>query len=1060
MYPSTNRRADIACIGNDDKLLYIFEICYTNPTLETSRPKDVEWFDIDAKEIIIQLNANEIIDYTQDGIKKDTEIVLECKRKFLCDNCWSNTIFNDPKGLIYFNQRGAGCGKTYESIQLLNSEDPNYVDKTVFIYLTKMNSAVKVVYDELISQYDNGKLDGLTMVNSKNGYCWNKKYVIPFTTKTKKIQVLIGTIDSFAWAVHSKEDNVCHYDKFKGIILTIRNGDLDLKEGNITYYANKETILSKDCLIIIDEAQDLGKEYIEAFDKIIEKTNIDVYVIGDKLQSIWGEENIYTYIEKNAENLNSRIIRSDGKNIVMRFHNEQFISFVNDVVLFEKYNLPSIKGICNGFCNYVHENNKTPYTIFEIPSLNKCKDEQYKTYSSNVNLSIKKILEFMDIEIKKYGYLPKNFMFIFPIVSKNTYAQNLFEKLQCFWIKTFKDEKFRKNIEPNNYWLDRLDEKTFNQYVYLHKSDEGSSINLKESEHSSRIISIHTSKGIGCEVVFFLGVSEQYFNIFTHNKKNLVYESLLHVGLTRQKKSLYIGVTNNYCDNIRLRFEKFEIIKDENLKPEPLSLYIKSDIEKIITYLETDSDLFNEFSKNFPIFEQHRQKLKKDHKEKQIIDMGHHLFRSSTLYIMFIWKILENSEYNSCKQYHAKISKLKKSTFTLCNYNENKLKLIKINQINYHEIHCKEKCTDKCQIKSRYLQNLDIPILNFDKDKKSKYYFYAIILKNMIEHLIKKMNEYKKDIPICPIECLILYFLLKISHNGYFSEIQCIDIYQILSYYELCINYFHERNDYDCICNKSLNPGNNKIIETSEMKKIKESVRNHYEKLKNIPTIYTEYEEFLKKISISKIEYNMFHSVWMTDNNFKLKYICPFIGYSDNEIFYFIFKPQYNEININKILSEVIFANFLILNCDDGTNNKKRYENKKIYTCTITLETKQPIIEQIYINGKDERITKIIKISLFDEYSKYHPIIFEHYSTIGLESMLEDINIDNKKYPYYISSYFRSLDKKIKKAKKNKKDVEKIINKYVGSKEILIERLNDDLDMAIDDFLEIDIQDE
>ena len=78
---------------------------------------------------------------------------------------------------------------------------------------------------------------------------------------------------------------------------------------------------------MIDEAQDLGEEYIEAFNTIITHTNIDVYVIGDKLQSIWGEHNIHTYIDVN--NLGSHIERNTGINKVMRFHNKRFIHFVN-----------------------------------------------------------------------------------------------------------------------------------------------------------------------------------------------------------------------------------------------------------------------------------------------------------------------------------------------------------------------------------------------------------------------------------------------------------------------------------------------------------------------------------------------------------------------------------------------------------------------------------------------------------------------------------------------------------------------------------------------------------
>ena len=98
-------------------------------------------------------------------------------------------------------------------------------------------------------------------------------------------------------------------------------------------------------------------------------------------------------------------------------------------------------------------------------------------------------------------------------------------------------------IKNDEYWKDKLNDKKYYPYVILHKSDVGNSINLKESENSTRILSIHASKGNGCEVVFVLGLSEFALTIFNKKKykideDNLVYDSLLHVSMTRQKKSL------------------------------------------------------------------------------------------------------------------------------------------------------------------------------------------------------------------------------------------------------------------------------------------------------------------------------------------------------------------------------------------------------------------------------------------------------------------------------------------------------------------------------------------
>jgi ATP-dependent exoDNAse (exonuclease V) beta subunit len=59
-------------------------------------------------------------------------------------------------------------------------------------------------------------------------------------------------------------------------------------------------------------------------------------------------------------------------------------------------------------------------------------------------------------------------------------------------------------------------------YAIFHKSEEGNSINLADSENSTRIVSIHTSKGDGRNVVFVIGLDEGSLLKFSNEKNNLV----------------------------------------------------------------------------------------------------------------------------------------------------------------------------------------------------------------------------------------------------------------------------------------------------------------------------------------------------------------------------------------------------------------------------------------------------------------------------------------------------------------------------------------------------------
>ena len=560
------------------------------------------------------------------------------------------------QGVIYHNQRGAGCGKTYESIQLLQNEN-QFADKEIFIYLTKVHSAKEVIYKEFSDQRKRGVLDKLDFFGEQDGYndtVENKKYKITYTNKktNKEIQIIIGTIDSFTVALGKKDPS--SNDFFKGIINSIRQGYISATNTGKIKYAGSDYCLNKKCLVIIDEAQDLGPDYIEAFDMIVKKTGIDVYVIGDKLQSIWGDNNIYTFVEKNKLRY-TKVVKDDGKNQVKRFHNIQFKEFVNKIIDFKKYKLPPIEDICdNKNCKYRHENDKKPYQIFQMPKIYNNDADSIK-----VNNAIEKIIRYVDNEINEYNYLPNNFMFIFPFIKKNYLAAQLEARLQDYWIKKFNDKKYRKHVlSKNDYWKEKIGSNKFRKYVYLHKSEDGQPINLVESKNATRMLSIHASKGNGCEVVFLLGVSEATLTRFSKQKCNIVYDSLLHVGITRQKKSIYVGLENN-GDEINSRFsDNFEIDIDENIKPMIENIRKRTLFSDITDYLLNNDKMFENIynkiiKKNSDYFE---KKMIRIRKNNEIIDWGHHIVRNCMFFYNIMKNIVENENMEKDDKKMTKIN--------------------------------------------------------------------------------------------------------------------------------------------------------------------------------------------------------------------------------------------------------------------------------------------------------------------------------------------------------------------------------------------------------------------
>ena len=66
-------------------------------------------------------------------------------------------------------------------------------------------------------------------------------------------------------------------------------------------------------------------------------------------------------------------------------------------------------------------------------------------------------------------------------------------------------------------------------------------------------MSIRSSKGDGRKVTFILGITEESLKIVSNKEKGLVYESHLHVALTRAKNQIYFGLVQNN-DDIHQRF--------------------------------------------------------------------------------------------------------------------------------------------------------------------------------------------------------------------------------------------------------------------------------------------------------------------------------------------------------------------------------------------------------------------------------------------------------------------------------------------------------------------------
>lgn len=978
-------------------------------------------------------------------------------------NKWKHN--NHPEGTIYFNQRGAGCGKTYESIQIIDKDD-RFKNKSYIIYLTKVHSAKHVIYKELNDQYKDGHLTNIEPFeineNDELGTNEAKKYAIYFhNKKTKKdCFIAIGTIDSFIWALN--KDSNGDKDQFIGIAKGICNGKINCtKTGGIRYANNENIKLNLECLIVIDEAQDLDSEYIQAFNKIRMITNIDVYIIGDKLQSIWDENNVFTYVEQG--NIKNGIEYGNEKNkinIVRRFHNKQFVDMTNTLIDFKKWNLPCVSGICDGKCKYTHEDKNVPFLCFQIPDFKKCSDK--KTMVGKVS---EVIFNYMEDEIKDNNYLPNNFMFVFPVLSKNYLSSMLEANIQIFWMEKFKDNKYQKEVLlKSKYWKDKLNDGKFYKYSFLHKSDDGRSIDLSESEHSTRLLSIHASKGNGCEVVFLLGVNEKVLTLFSKKVGNLQYDSLFHVSVTRQKKKLYIGFDNSNDDiTSKLKKLKTDIVYDPDLTPDI------SDLKKTVGWENEIVNFALSDEQNYKIIydklkiKDYLKYIPVDSSNKKIVDWGHHIIRTCVYFYGIMKNVVNNEKMGDVSEIDEdgklklskKVSGKQIDQFSVILKKMSSLPIEEISGEKYYDVLC-----EISKKRSKRQDHDSIPILFFEKvDNKSKYAQYTKIFIDIVENIQKKISKSDKIPDLCPLEIVVLLHVIRILDDGIYCDLSAMEVYSIIYYYDSCSDELNnEHKKLGCICTDKFK--NNKC-DLKAYLEVRESIKNFYEKSVHIDNVYKKYKKYIseKYDDGTEVKYNVSHLVTYTNNDFGIRQKYEIIGYSEKYVFYIKIIPQLTKLNFNDNMFRIIFDNFLLLNSNqDHIENKKRFFGKTIVTCIFTMSSQNPIIFETKIS--DELCIKnCIGQYLREKYDKLHSVVYDFYmyhkklyeKKNCVEIMCNALKSHNekKKMPLYVMDYYDEIRKDLDKDTQNGKVNRKKILDRCENKETFLEEIKNVLEFAI-----------
>jgi hypothetical protein len=399
--------------------------------------------------------------------------------------------------------------------------------------------------------------------------------------------------------------------------------------------------------------------------------------------------------------------------------------------------------------------------------------------------------------------------------------------------------------------------------------------------------------------VFLLGISQQSLCCFTGGIPNtLVYESLLHVGLTRQKKYLYVGIDKHETASKKDIYRRFKKTTADDPAAEPDITVIRNRIEisKIRETILTEdtSIVLGLIDKN-----KYLQQLSSC-SSKEPIDWGHHVIRRAVLCVN-THKYLSKKIDQNGQQIFAMQSTLVKTELRYVNYGDySKLRYDLKTAISYNS-----------KTENQQKKGLVVPILAFNEGRNSDYSMFRLAIKSFCESVKAKLKS--RNLCFCPIECIIYCHLISMIQHPFEISVGIMDIYTVLYYYRdfyTKVEFDQERHTttYGCKCH--LHFALSRKCTLAPNIKIKNAIVNHYLAVDRIDKIMSSYDETVRLMSNNQhIDYKIDNTLSIGDNIY-LKYISSWTGISENKDFIVIAVtcPQLTTMNIIETVVDLFFT--------------------------------------------------------------------------------------------------------------------------------------------------------
>ena len=413
---------------------------------------------------------------------------------------------------VVVRQQGAGNGKSYELIRSILSGDADA------IVLTKPHTNKDMLYAEIMA--------AATTAHARSK---NRAWIVGFRgADGVPRRAIFATVDSFMFAIGDPARGGRAFDSAVRSVddeQLARSVPCDEDGAWLTFKG--ERVRVDRSVVLVDEAQDLGLEYVRALETYARHTESRVVLIGDKLQSIQHEENAFTEFRSASTDYEFE----PARNVCRRF-GPRIASFVNRLIFHDAANARWTAGLAP-ITTLDTAPSEGTVTVTKVPSAGRGIAEK----------TVERVMDALSAEVALHPSLrPNDVLVVAPFVRNYAAMEALEMRLSEFWA-----------------------ERGLADAAYLHVSEPGHPVNLEHSRDATRLVSIHASKGDGRRVVFVVGLTEAALSRFSDTEvpsESLVYLSLLHVALTRAVRSMHVFL-HDLDDDVTRRFVRAGVVADD-----------------------------------------------------------------------------------------------------------------------------------------------------------------------------------------------------------------------------------------------------------------------------------------------------------------------------------------------------------------------------------------------------------------------------------------------------------------------------------------------------------------